>query len=106
MGLLQEGSSPPMARRLFRRGRGGGHKRRVPVAVHHGGRERSRVLAIDNIQGDGLLMARRLESTETGLAGVDSGASSHGSGRSGRRSKGLVKLARNRVFGGPCLDRK
>ncbi|KAH0356749.1 hypothetical protein KCU81_g781, partial [Aureobasidium melanogenum] len=42
-------------------------------------------------------------STETGLAGVDSGASAHGSGRSGRRSKGLVKLARNRVFGGPLL---
>ena len=46
MWLLQEGCSPPMARCLFRRCRSAGHKRRVPVAVHHLGREEW--LAIDN----------------------------------------------------------
>jgi hypothetical protein len=46
--LLQEGCPPPMARCLFRRRRSAGHKRRIPVAVHHVGRK-VRLLAIDNL---------------------------------------------------------
>jgi hypothetical protein len=46
--LLQERCSPPMARRLFRRRRSAGNKRRIPVAVHHVGRE-GRLLTIDNL---------------------------------------------------------